>query len=101
MKYSGDARDIDLRLDHSDSEAIIQVIDRGIGIAPEDQSRIFEKFYRVRSTHSDRVAGTGLGLTLATHIVKAHGGSLKVASEPGRGSTFSIILPLNLSEAKA
>ena len=101
MKYSGDARDIDLRLDHSDSEAIIQVIDRGIGIAHEDQPRIFEKFYRVRSSHSDRVAGTGLGLTLATHIVKAHGGSLEVASEPGRGSTFSIILPLNLSEAKA
>jgi signal transduction histidine kinase len=101
MKYSGDARDIDLRLDHSDSEAIIQVTDRGIGIALEDQPRIFEKFYRVRSSHSDRVPGTGLGLTLATHIVKAHGGSLKVASEPGRGSTFSICLPLNLSEAKA
>jgi signal transduction histidine kinase len=101
VKYSGDARDIDLRLDRSDSEAIIQVIDRGIGIAPEDQPRIFEKFYRVRSSHSERVPGTGLGLTLATHIVKAHGGSLKVASEPGRGSTFSIILPLNLPEAKA
>jgi signal transduction histidine kinase len=101
MKYSGDARDIDLRLDHSETEAVIQVIDRGIGIAPEDQPRIFEKFYRVRSSHSDRVAGTGLGLTLATHIVKAHGGSLKVASEPGRGSTFSICLPLNVSEAKA
>jgi signal transduction histidine kinase len=101
MKYSGDARDIDLRLDHSDSEAIIQVIDRGIGIALEDQPRIFEKFYRVRSSHSERVPGTGLGLTLATHIVKAHGGSLRVASEPGRGSTFSICLPLSLSEAKA
>ncbi|PYS32626.1 MAG: two-component sensor histidine kinase, partial [Acidobacteria bacterium] len=71
-----------------------KVVDRGIGIAEEDQSRIFEKFYRVRSPESDRVAGTGLGLTLATHIVKAHGGSLQVSSKLGHGSTFSICLPL-------
>ncbi len=94
MKYSGDAREIDLRLMHSESEAVINVVDRGIGIAEEDQPRIFEKFYRVRSVHSDRVAGTGLGLTLATHIVKAHGGRLHVSSKPGNGSTFSIYLPL-------
>ncbi|HSU89398.1 MAG TPA: ATP-binding protein, partial [Terriglobia bacterium] len=94
MKYSGDAREIDLRLMHSEREAVIDVVDRGIGIADEDQPRIFEKFYRVRSVHSDRVAGTGLGLTLATHIVKAHGGRLQVSSKLGNGSTFSIYLPL-------
>ena len=94
MKYSGDAREIDLRLMHSETEAVIKVVDRGIGIAEEDQSRIFEKFYRVRSPESDRVAGTGLGLTLATHIVKAHGGRLLVSSKLGHGSTFSICLPL-------
>lgn len=101
MKYSGDAREIDLCLERSKTDAIIKVIDRGIGIADEDQTRIFEKFYRVRSTHSERVPGTGLGLTLATHIVKAHGGHLEVSSTVGRGSTFCICLPLEQAEANA
>jgi signal transduction histidine kinase len=98
MKYSGDAREIDLCLTHLEKEAAIRVVDRGIGIAAEDQPRIFEKFYRVRSAHSDRIAGTGLGLTLVTHIVKAHGGRLQVVSELGAGSTFSIYLPLKAAE---
>jgi signal transduction histidine kinase len=98
MKYSGDAREIDLCLTRCDKEAVIRVADRGIGIPAEDQPRIFEKFYRVRSAQSDRIAGTGLGLTLVTHIVKAHGGRLQVVSELGAGSTFSIHLPLKAAE---
>jgi signal transduction histidine kinase len=101
MKYSGDAREIDLCLAHSDKEGVIRVIDRGIGIPAEDQPKIFEKFYRVRSAYSDRIAGTGLGLTLVTHIVKAHGGRLQVASELSAGSTFSIYLPLKSGEVQA
>lgn len=94
MKYSGDSREIELRLKRSGEEAIIEVADHGIGIPQEEHQRIFEKFYRVRSAATDSVAGAGLGLTLAMHIVKAHGGRLQVQSTVGTGSTFSASIPL-------
>jgi signal transduction histidine kinase len=94
MKYSGASRDIDLRLQKKDSLALIQVIDRGVGIDPKEKERIFEKFYRVSSEENKRLPGTGLGLTLVSHIVHAHGGRIEVESEPGKGSTFSIYVPL-------
>ena len=94
MKYSGASRDIDLRLQKKDNYALIQVIDRGVGIDPKEKERIFEKFYRVSSEENKRLPGTGLGLTLVSHIVKAHGGRIEVKSEPGKGSAFSIYLPL-------
>jgi len=101
MKYSGDARSIDLRLGRAGHEAAIDVTDQGLGINRDDQKRIFDKFYRVRSPRTDLIAGTGLGLTLVTHIVKAHGGRLEVTSTAGQGSTFSVRLPLTASGAGA
>jgi signal transduction histidine kinase len=95
MKYSGNSRDIDLRLRVKSSQALIQVIDRGIGIEPYEQLRIFDKFYRIPSSENERLPGTGLGLSLVAHIVNAHGGKVKVESTPGHGSTFSIYLPLD------
>jgi signal transduction histidine kinase len=94
MKYSGESHEIDLRLERKDDQALIQVIDRGVGIDPREQTRIFEKFYRVPMPENERIVGTGLGLTLVSHIVKAHGGNIEVESAPGKGSTFSIYLPL-------
>jgi signal transduction histidine kinase len=94
MKYSGESRDIELRLQKKDSYALIQVVDRGVGIDPQEKERIFEKFYRIASEENKRLPGTGLGLTLVSHIIKAHGGHIEVESAPGRGSTFSIYLPL-------
>ena len=94
MKYSPDGGDIDLRLTRRNGQAVIQVADRGVGIAPEDQRRIFDKFYRVATAENEHVPGTGLGLTLVQHIVKGLGGHVEVRSRVGEGSTFSIHLPL-------
>ena len=75
-------------------DAVIEVADRGLGIAPEEQKHVFEKFYRAPSHESRLIAGTGLGLTLVAHIAKAHGRRVEVESAPGAGSTFSILIPI-------
>jgi two-component system phosphate regulon sensor histidine kinase PhoR len=93
MKYSGDAREIDLRLRRKAPGVIIEVADKGVGIDVQDQVRIFEKFHRVRTAETGHVAGTGLGLALVQHIARAHGGHVEVKSARGKGSTFSIHLP--------
>lgn len=94
MKYSGDSREIDLRVAARDGNAVIQVVDRGLGLEPEEKKRIFEKFYRAPSHESRLIAGTGLGLTLVAHIAAAHGGRVEVESAPGSGSTFCILIPI-------
>lgn len=94
MKYSGESREIGLHLKKKDGHALIQVIDQGIGIDPQEQKCIFEKFYRISSPENERIMGTGLGLALVSHIIEAHGGHLELGSALGKGSTFSIYLPL-------
>ena len=94
MKYSGNSREIGLRLFENGPWAVIQVIDQGIGIDPAEQKRIFDKFYRVSSPENDHLPGTGLGLALVSHFIKAHRGRIEVESSPGRGSIFSLFLPM-------
>ena len=94
MKFSGESREIELRVQKKDDFAVIEVCDQGIGIEQSQQKRIFEKFYRVPSKESERIPGTGLGLALVFHTVKAHGGHVELQSLIGKGSTFSIYLPL-------
>ena len=97
MKYSAVGSEIGLRLARQDGQAVIQVIDHGVGIPSDQHTRIFEKFYRVPAEENELVPGTGLGLTLVEHIANAHGGHTEVTSTVGQGSTFSIHLPMELS----
>jgi len=94
MKYSGGARHIEMRVGSAAREAFVDVVDHGIGIAREEQVRIFEKFHRVQSAETAGIAGTGLGLALALHVVEAHHGRIDIVSAPGCGSTFSVRIPL-------
>jgi signal transduction histidine kinase len=72
----------------------VSVRDEGIGIAPEDMTRIWERFYRVDNTNTRRIGGTGLGLSIARSLVELHGGRIWVESEVDRGSVFSFTLPV-------
>jgi signal transduction histidine kinase len=94
VKYSGSARHIEMHMGSAASEAFVNVVDHGIGIPRDEQARIFEKFHRVQSAETDGIAGTGLGLALALHVVEAHNGRIDVVSAPGSGSTFSLRIPL-------
>lgn len=84
-----------VRTDGGKKRAVIRVTDTGIGIAPEDQIRLFERFYRIQSRGAANVTGTGLGLALVKSIVERHEGKVWVDSELNEGSTFYISLPLN------
>jgi signal transduction histidine kinase len=94
LKYSGDARTIELMLARDETHAVVSVRDWGIGIEPVDRLRIFDKFFRVARPENRLIPGTGLGLALVDHIVRAHHGEVTVESTPGAGSTFRIRLPL-------
>jgi signal transduction histidine kinase len=88
---------VTVTLRSSNEQAIIRVIDTGIGIAPGDQQRIFDRFYRVeRSRTRSRLygGGTGLGLAIALTIIKAHRGTIELESELNKGSTFTVRLPI-------
>lgn len=92
---------IDLRYDASAREAILKVSDSGIGIASEELGNVFERFYQVDRAREREHAGrgNGLGLSICQAIVQAHGGRIEVASQPGKGTTFTITLPTELADA--
>jgi two-component system phosphate regulon sensor histidine kinase PhoR len=93
MQYTLAGGKITLSAQHTDHEVVFTVSDTGIGIPKADQSRIFERFYRVDAARSREVGGTGLGLAIAKHLVEVHGGRLWVDSEIGQGSQFHFSVP--------
>ena len=94
IKYTPEGGRVDISLQVSDGQALIEVNDTGIGIDPSDCERVFERFYRVDKARSRELGGTGLGLAIVKHTVLALGGDVSVQSTPGSGSTFRVTLPL-------
>ena len=95
VKYTPAEGRIELRLATDDGFAVTEIHDTGIGIAPEDIAHIFDRFYRADRARSRETGGTGLGLAIGRWIVDAHGGEIHVHSEPSKGSTFQVRLPLS------
>jgi signal transduction histidine kinase len=94
VKYTSGPGRIHLSVEEKGDKAVLKVIDSGIGIALEDQDRIFERFYRADQARSRELGGAGLGLAIALWIVRQHHGSIAVESAPGKGSAFAVELPL-------
>ena len=99
VKYSGESKEIIVTLAAETDHVAIVVRDHGIGIARDEQRKIFERFHRVGTGLVHDVKGSGLGLSIVHHIVAAHGGSITVDSAPGEGSTFTMQLPINAGVA--
>ena len=93
VKYSDKEANVEVNIKQDEHFTIISVSDHGVGIDKKYQKKIFEQFYRIPATHHK--SGYGIGLAMVKYAVKAHGGTIKVVSEPGKGSTFTFTLPLN------
>ena len=94
MKFSPKEKEVTVKLFRDDGNAVIQVADKGIGISPKEVTKIFQRFYQSKNKIASETRGSGLGLTLVKHITEAHNGKIQVESEIGKGSTFSVILPI-------
>ena len=98
MKYSPENRNIVVEVDRDGQFGVIRITDRGVGIPARLQRKIFRKFYRIQTDAGSGPQGTGLGLAIVDHIMRGHGGFVRVDSEPGRGSTFALHFPLYAGE---
>jgi two-component system phosphate regulon sensor histidine kinase PhoR len=94
LRYTPAKGTVCVRLDATESRAMLQVADTGEGIPAREVSRVFERFYRVDKARARQTGGTGLGLAIVRHVAEAHGGTVRVDSELGRGSTFTVALPI-------
>jgi two-component system sensor histidine kinase SenX3 len=93
LRYSPDGTSVRVGVRSRDGVVEIAVVDQGIGIAPAEAERVFERFYRVDPARSRETGGTGLGLSIVKHVAGRHGGDVRLWSAPGRGSTFTLRIP--------
>ncbi|MFC0644392.1 sensor histidine kinase [Cellulomonas phragmiteti] len=100
VAYSPEGTRVNVGVRRREDLVEIAVVDEGIGIAAADQERVFERFYRVDPARSRDTGGTGLGLSIVKHVAADHGGDVSVWSQPGRGSTFTLRLPLAAAPAR-
>lgn len=95
IKFSGDGGVISVHTKQDNKSVTVRVSDTGIGVAPEDQKRIFERFFKADRSHSNKYNGSGMGLAIVKQIVLLHQGDIRVESELGAGTSFIVTLPLN------
>jgi signal transduction histidine kinase len=101
VKFTAPGGRVEVRVGETDGQALVTVSDTGAGIPAADLERIFERFYRTAAAAKQAIPGTGLGLAIAKAIVEAHRGRITVDSTEGRGSTFTVLLPLRPAHATA
>ncbi|MEP7291115.1 MAG: ATP-binding protein, partial [Chloroflexota bacterium] len=97
LSYTGEGGIVTVETYTDQKNVIVQVRDNGVGIQPDDIPHIFEHFYRADQARGED-GGTGVGLTIAKKIIEAHGGTIRVESQPEQGSVFSIVLPIQPRE---
>lgn len=95
IKFTPEKGSITITLTIDEKKAVCRISDTGIGISPKDQAHIFERFYKADKSRDRSLGGSGLGLSLVKKIVELHGGTVSLESEPGKGSVFTVTLPVN------
>jgi two-component system sensor histidine kinase BaeS len=95
IRYTRDGDSITVSLDTSNGHAFLEVADTGIGIEPEHLPHVLDRFYRADKARTRRSGGTGLGLAIVREIAEEHHGTVTVSSQPGKGSRFTVQLPLS------
>jgi two-component system, sensor histidine kinase and response regulator len=95
LKFTPRGGRVTLRAVADQGRIVIDVEDTGVGMRAEDLGRLFKEFERIQSASGPKPEGTGLGLALSKRLVELHGGTIAVKSEPGKGSTFTVSLPVN------
>jgi two-component system sensor histidine kinase SenX3 len=100
LKYSPDGSPVELGARSTDETVVVWIRDHGIGITPEQEQRIFERFYQGDSSTTRRFRGAGLGLSMVRDLLNHLGGTIELETEPGTGSTFTVRLPIRVEAAR-